>query len=77
MSQGDIFWLLVICGIAAVIGFAGTGYGGAHLWAIFTALALLGAWTQGVEIVWISHLAPVAFAYGAAHLRIAKDRGDF
>jgi len=77
MSTGHVVGLLIACGIAAVIGFAGSWrYSGAHLWAGFTALGLFATLVQGIKIDWISVLAPVAFAYGGAYLRIAKERGD-
>lgn len=78
MSQGEVIGLLVSCGIAAFIGFAGTiPYGGAHLWAALTALGVFAALVQSLEFNWISVLAPLAFAYGAAYIRLAKERGDF
>ncbi|WP_313193072.1 hypothetical protein [Shinella zoogloeoides] len=77
MSAGHVIGLLIACGCAALVGFAGTWrYSGAHLWAGFTAMGLFAALLQRIEISWISVLAPLAFAYGAAYIRAAKERGD-
>jgi hypothetical protein len=77
MSESDVIWLLFICAVAAIVGANGSSpYGGAHLWAAFTVLGLFAALVQGWDIDWISHLGPLAFAYGAAYVRKSMERGE-
>jgi len=76
MSEGELIGLLVSCAVSALVGFHGYSYGGAHLIAGFTALAVFAAWTNHTGYGLLQIFAPVAFAYGAAWLHVEHDKSS-